>query len=162
MGLSFSTPIFLIFIPFVSGVPVKGKVKSLSRVRLFATQWTVAYQAPPSMGFFRQEYWSGLPFPAPGGLPNPGIEPRFPRIEGRHFNLWATSEAQNPPIFHLALLLYLRTTYSHPSRAPVLLHPSRGWCPGLLDRCASPGNSGQMPHWLPHPRKPENTMSHQL
>ena len=42
------------------------KVKSLSRVRLFVTPWTVAYQAPPSMGFSRQEYWSGLPFPSPG------------------------------------------------------------------------------------------------
>ena len=52
------------------------KVKSLSRVRLFATPWTVAYQASPSMGFSRQEYWSGLPFPSPGDLPNPGIEPR--------------------------------------------------------------------------------------
>ena len=51
------------------------KVKSLSRVRLFATPWTVAYQAPPSMGFSRQEYWSGLPFPPPGDLPHPGIEP---------------------------------------------------------------------------------------
>ena len=49
------------------------KVKSLSRVRLFATPWTVA---PPSVGFSRQEYWSGLPFPSPGDLPNPGIEPR--------------------------------------------------------------------------------------
>ena len=39
------------------------------------TPWTVAYQAPPSMGFSRQEYWSGLPFPSPGDLPNPGIEP---------------------------------------------------------------------------------------
>ena len=45
------------------------KVKSLSRVRLFATPWTAAYQAPPSMGFSRQEYWSGLPLPSPGGLP---------------------------------------------------------------------------------------------
>ena len=53
----------------------KVKVKSLSRVRLFATPWTVAYQAPPSMGFSRQEYWSGLPFLLPGDLPNPGIEP---------------------------------------------------------------------------------------
>ena len=43
----------------------RKKVKSLSRVRLFATPWTVAYQAPPSMGFSRQEYWSGLPFPSP-------------------------------------------------------------------------------------------------
>ena len=41
------------------------------------TPWTVAYQAPPSMGFSRQEYWSGLPFPSPGDLPNPGIEPGF-------------------------------------------------------------------------------------
>ena len=50
------------------------KVKSLSRVRLFVTLWTVAYQAPPSMGFSRQEYWRGLPFPSPGDLPDPGIE----------------------------------------------------------------------------------------
>ena len=46
------------------------KVKSLSRVRLFATPWGVAYQDPPSMGFSRQEYWSGLPFPSPGDLPS--------------------------------------------------------------------------------------------
>ena len=51
------------------------KVKSLSRVRLFVTPWTVAYQAPPSMRFSRQEYWSGVPFPSPGDLPDPGIEP---------------------------------------------------------------------------------------
>ena len=47
---------------------LKVKVKSLSRVQLFATLWTVAHQAPPSMGFSRQEYWSGLPFPSPGDL----------------------------------------------------------------------------------------------
>ena len=51
------------------------KVKSLSCVQLFATPWTVARQAPPTMGFSRQEYWSGLSFPSPGDLPNPGIEP---------------------------------------------------------------------------------------
>ena len=50
-------------------------MKSLSRVQLFVTPWTVAYQAPPSMGFSRQECWSGLPFPSPGDLPDPGIEP---------------------------------------------------------------------------------------
>ena len=54
----------------------KGKGKSLSHVRPFATPWTVAHQAPPSTGFSRQEYWSGLPFPPPGDLPNPGTEPR--------------------------------------------------------------------------------------
>ena len=57
------------------------KVKSLSRVRLFATPWTVAYQASPPMGFSRQEYWSGLPFPSPGDLPNPEIEPGSPALE---------------------------------------------------------------------------------
>ena len=54
--------------------------KSLSRVRLFATPWTVAYQPLLSMEFSRQEYWSGLPFPSPGDLPDPGIEPRFPAL----------------------------------------------------------------------------------
>ena len=44
------------------------------------TPWTVAHQAPPSMGFSRQEYWSGLPFPSPGDLPDPGIEPRSPTL----------------------------------------------------------------------------------
>ena len=57
------------------------KVKSLSRVRLFVTPWTVAYQAPPSMGFSRQEYWSGVPFPSPGDLPDPGIEPGSPAFQ---------------------------------------------------------------------------------
>ena len=53
-------------------------MKSLSRVPLSATPWTVARQAPPSMGFSGQEYWSGVPFPSPRDLPNPGIEPGSP------------------------------------------------------------------------------------
>ena len=67
----------------VSSLPlkVKVKVKLLSHVQLFATSWTVAYQAPLSMRFSRQEYWSGLPFPSPGDLPDPGIEPRSPALE---------------------------------------------------------------------------------
>ena len=56
------------------------KVKSLSHVLLFATPWTVAHQAPPSMGFSSQECWSGLPFPSPGDLLDPGIEPRSPAL----------------------------------------------------------------------------------
>ena len=54
---------------------------SISHVRLFVTPWTVAYQAPPSMGFSRQEYWSGLPFPSPDDLPESGIEPGCPALE---------------------------------------------------------------------------------
>ena len=57
------------------------KVKSLSRVQLFVTTWTVAYQDPPSMGFSRQEYWSVVPFPSPGDLSNPEIEPRSPVLQ---------------------------------------------------------------------------------
>ena len=66
-----------VFIP----IPKKVKVKLLSRVQLFATPWTVAHQAPPSMGFSRQEYWSGLPFPSPGDHPNPGTELRSPALQ---------------------------------------------------------------------------------
>ena len=54
------------------------KVKLLSHVQLFATPWTLAYEVPPSMEFSRQEYWSGLPFPSPGDLPDPGSEPVSP------------------------------------------------------------------------------------
>ena len=57
------------------------KVKSLSRVGLFATPWTVTHQASPSMEFCRQEHWSGLPFPSPGDLPDPGIEPGSPALQ---------------------------------------------------------------------------------
>ena len=56
-------------------------MKSLSRVQLFAILWTVGHQAPLSMGFPRQEYWSGLPFPSPGDLPDPGIKPGSPSLQ---------------------------------------------------------------------------------
>ena len=55
-----------------NGARKESEVKSLSRVRLFAIPWTVVYKASLSMGFSRQEYWSGLPFPSPGDLPEPG------------------------------------------------------------------------------------------
>ena len=62
------------------GQPEPEVAQLLRRVQLFATPWTIAYQASPSLGFFRQEYWSGLPFPSPGDLPDPGIEPRSPAL----------------------------------------------------------------------------------
>ena len=62
-------------------------MKSLSHVPLLATPWTVAHQAPPSMGFSRQEHWSGLPFPSPEALPNPGIKPRSPALQAEVFLL---------------------------------------------------------------------------
>ena len=59
---------------------MKIKVKWLSQVQLFGTPWTVAYHAPPSKGFSRQEYWSGLPFPSPEDLPDRGIKPGYPAL----------------------------------------------------------------------------------
>ena len=63
------------------------KCYSLSRVRLFVGPGAVARQAPQSMGFSRQEKWSGLPFPSPGDLPYPGIEPGSPALTGRFFTV---------------------------------------------------------------------------
>ena len=77
-------------------------VKSLSRVRLFATPWTVVYQAPPSMGFSRQEYWSGLPFPSPGDLPDPGIEPGSPTLQADAL----TSEPPGKPDIMYIYIIY--------------------------------------------------------
>ena len=72
---------------------VKVKVKPLSHVQLFATPWTVVCQATLSVGFSRQEYWSGLPCPPPGDLPNPGMEPRSPALQVNAFTIWATRAA---------------------------------------------------------------------
>ena len=58
------------------------QVKLLSYMRLFVIPWTVAYQAPLSREFSRQEYWSGLPFPSPGDLPHSGIKPASPALQG--------------------------------------------------------------------------------
>ena len=72
------------------------KVKSLSRVRLFETPLTVAYQASLPMGFSRQEYWSGLPFPSPGDLPDPGTKPGSPALEADAL----TSEPPGKPLLY--------------------------------------------------------------
>ena len=68
----------------------------LSRVQLFVIPWTVACQAPLSMGFSRQEYWHGLPLPSPGDLPDPGIKPTsfyVSHVAGRFFTTGTTWEA---------------------------------------------------------------------
>ena len=67
---------------------------SLSGAQLFATPWIVICQAPLSMGFSRQEHWSGLPFPSPGDLPNPRTEPSSPTLAGRFF----TTEPPGKPL----------------------------------------------------------------
>ena len=77
-------------------------VKSLSRVQLCVTPWTISSQAPLAMGFPRQEYWSGLPFPPPGDLPHPGIKPRSAALQ-------ADSLSSEPP-GKLLLTFYLDFT----------------------------------------------------
>ena len=72
------------------------RAKSLSRVQLFATPWTVTHKPPLSMGFSREEYWSGWPCSSSGDLPNPGTEPEFlisPALGGNFFTTSATWEA---------------------------------------------------------------------
>ena len=76
----------------------------LSRVRLFTTPWTVALQAPLSLEFSRQEYWSGLPFLTPGDLPNPGMKPVSPALAGRFFT---TTPGKLKPVFLITSLYAL-------------------------------------------------------
>ena len=71
-------------------------MKSLSRVQLFATPWNTAYQASQTMGFSRQEYWSGLPFPSPGESSPPREQTQVSRTVGRRFTLWATYDPAIP------------------------------------------------------------------
>ena len=78
------------------------RAKSLSCVRLFVTPWTVARQAPLSMGFSRQEHWSGLPCPPPGDLPDPGIEPESP-----------TFQVDSSPLSHLGSPCYHQVIPNH-------------------------------------------------
>ena len=108
-------------------------MKLLSRVRLFATPWTIAWQAPLSMGFSRQEYWSGLPFPSPGDLPKPGIEPESPTLQADTLS----SEPPGKPSFKLnchyvisthciiSIFLYLLTNFMFVGH--YMAHPDEGF-----------------------------------
>ena len=80
----------------MSLIIMKVKVKSLSRVRLSATPWTVAYQSPLSLGFSRQAHWNGLPFPPPGDLPDSGIKPVSPAAPALQTDSLPLSHQQRP------------------------------------------------------------------
>ena len=112
---------------------LKVKVKLFSHVQLFVTPWTVAYWAPLSMGFSRQECWSGLPFPSPGDLPDPGIKPRSPALQADAL----PSEPPGKPCFYFQFSSVAQS------------------CPTLCDpmNCSTPG--------LPvHHQLPEFTQTH--
>ena len=81
-----------------------SELKLLSHVRLFVTPWTVAYETPLSIEFSRQEYWSRLPYPSLGNLPDPGIKPGSPALQADAFTIWATREAQPTGVGCHALL----------------------------------------------------------
>ena len=91
-------------------------MKSLSHIQLFATPWTVAYQAPPSMGFSRQECWSGVPFPSPGDLPDPGIEPGSPALRADALPF----ELPGKPSKIKFIENYLKITFKRKSRVKIL------------------------------------------
>ena len=95
-------------------------MKLLSRVRPFVTLWTVAYQAPLSMGFSRQEYWSGLPFPSPGDLSDPGIEPGSPALE-------ADALTSEPPGKSVGLALSYAVKPPHPGSRVGPVRPLKVW-----------------------------------
>jgi len=82
----------------------------LSSIWLFPTPWTMAHQAPLSMGFPRQEYWSGLPFPPPGDLPDPGIKPTSlasPTLAGGFFTTSATWEKEVTHYIYIYVYIYI-------------------------------------------------------
>ena len=90
-------------------------MKSLSRVQLFATPWTVAYQASLSMGFSRQEYWNGLPFLLQGDLPDPGIKPRSPALE-------ADTLPSEPPLFTKSKYYFCSKLFSSQQILEIIAH----------------------------------------
>ena len=96
----------------------KVKVKSLNCVWLFATPWTVAYQAPPSLEFSRQKYWSGLLFSSPGDLPNSGIKPGSPSFQADALTSEPPGKPRTWKHFHLyknkmcSLWIFLKTIIS--------------------------------------------------
>ena len=107
-NISFFVNYLGFFFRFFSIMKVKVKVKSLSRVQLFATPWTVAYQASLSIGFSRQQCWSGLPFPSPGDLPDPGLEPGSPTLQADTL----PSESPGKPVLYNKTLLFIHPIYT--------------------------------------------------
>ena len=93
-----------------------SEVKSLSRVRLFATPWTVARQALPSMEFSRQEYWSGLLFPYPGDLPDPGIKPP-------HILHWQAVSLPLAPLVPAECFTLMTSFNFHTNKGPIIIIP---------------------------------------
>ena len=107
----------------------------LSRVQLFVTPWTVALQAPLSMGFSRPEYWSGLPCPPPGDLPDPGIKPGSPVLAGRFF----TMSHQGSPEISLEISKFMNQ-HSRAARRNTAMIQTHFSCKNLFGRSCTDGD----------------------
>ena len=97
----------------------------LSHVQLFVTLWTVAHQAPLSVGFSRQEYWSGLPFPPPEGLPDPGIEPVSPAAPAWQGDS-SYAEPSGKPMLRSSRkkkVFFVNLTYSDEDKQSIIIMP---------------------------------------
>ena len=112
-GILLARTLQCIAISFSSAWKWKVKVKSLSCVRPSATPWTAALQAPLFMGFSRQEYWSGMPSPSPGDLPNPGIEPGSPALQADAL----PSEPPGKPYIIFEISAKLMNAFQYPINA---------------------------------------------
>ena len=126
-------------------------MKSLSHVQLFVTPWAVACQAPPSMGFSRQEYWSGLPFPSPGDLPDPGIEPGSPMLQ-------ADSLTSEPPGKSLADMVVSGEAVSQEGACVAQPFRAPAGC-GLWPRGHLLGAQHPLSHLLPCLQPPDGATS---
>ena len=97
--MSREIPTKLLFFFFISEILMRKYVCILSRVQLFVTPWTIVHQAPLSMEFSRQEDQSGLPFPSPGNVPDPGIKPTCPALAGKFFVAEPPGKSRNKSLY---------------------------------------------------------------
>ena len=122
-------------------------LRRFSRVRLFVTPWTVAYQAPPSNGFSKQEYWSGLPFPSPRNLPNPGIKRRSPTLQADSLPTEPKGKPKSTGVGSLSLLQGIFPTQELNPGLPhlcrrILYQLSHQGSPRILEWVAVPFSRG--------------------
>ena len=118
-----------------------------SHVRLFATPWTAVCQAPLSMEFSRQEYWSGLPFPTPGDLPDPGIEPASPALAGGFFTaepLWKPQQGLACTVAQTPGLEGTRNTFHQEERRGSEAQLSSSQAPSMHFHCLYIPGGGQL------------------
>ena len=129
-----------------------------SDCHVFETLWTVVCQAPPSMGFSRQEYWNGFPFPSPGDLPVPGIEPKSPALVAdsslfEPLSMWATNETWTFPIrdvnYSVCNKTYISVQFSSVGQScPTLCDPMKHSTPGYPVHHQLPEYTQINVHWV--------------